>query len=62
MKKTLFALTLLICGGLLSGCGNTATAEAPESEAVSATENAAPEEGIDYDLTTMSSTMIYASG
>lgn len=61
MKKTLFALTLLICGSLFCSCGNTATAEAPESEAVSATESAAPEEGIDYDLTTMSSTMIYST-
>lgn len=66
MKKTLLALSLLISCGLFCSCGNTASAgdSAPETaaEAVSAAEeDNAPEEGIDYDLTTMSSTMIYST-
>lgn len=61
MKKTLTALTLLLCGGLLCSCGNTASAKGSMTESASTAESSAPEEGIDYDLTTMSSTMIYST-
>lgn len=59
MKKLSVAMALVLSIGLLCSCGNSA--DGTSSEAEIPTETSAPEENIDYDLTTMSSTMIFST-
>lgn len=59
MKKTALILSLLLCLTASVSCGNTDASEASETAQSSETAQAA--EGVDYDLTTMSSTMIYST-
>ena len=60
MKKTALILSLVLCAVSFVSCGSSFSAES--TELVQTTESVpAAEEGIDYDLTTMSSTMIYST-
>ena len=60
MKKTALILSLVLCAVSFVSCGSSSSAESSESEQTTESVPAA-EEGIDYDLTTMSSTMIYST-
>lgn len=56
MKKTALILSLLLCTGALFSCGQNETSEVTETS-----EAALSSAAIDYDLTTMSSTMVYST-
>ena len=60
MKKTALILSLVLCAVSFVSCGSSSSVESSESEQTTESVPAA-EEGIDYDLTTMSSTMIYST-
>ena len=60
MRKTAFLLSLLLCAASMFSCGSAETSDTAETSQASS-EAQQPEEGIDYDLTTMSSTMIYST-
>ena len=53
-------LSLVLCAVSFVSCGSSSSVESSESEQTTESVPAA-EEGIDYDLTTMSSTMIYST-
>ena len=64
MKKFAFAMALILSTCLLSSCGNTESAATDSSSETAQAETSAEEsseDGIDYDLTKMSSTMIYST-
>ena len=57
MKKLAIAAALCLCAAIFAGCGNTRNSS--ESSAESAGSSASDE--FDYDLTKMSSTMVYST-
>ena len=61
MKKTALLLSVLLCLTAAFSCGTAGTDEINETPQSEVSEEAQPAEGIDYDLTTMSSTMIYST-
>jgi hypothetical protein len=60
MRKTAFLLSLLLCAASMFSCGSAETSDTSETSQASS-EAQQSEDGIDYDLTTMSSTMIYST-
>ena len=57
MKKPEIAAVLCLCTALFCGCGNNQ--KSSESSSVSVSKSSA--DGIDFDLTKMSSTMVYST-
>ena len=60
MRKTAFLLSLLLCAASMFSCGSAETSDTSETSLASS-EAQQPEAGVDYDLTTMSSTMIFST-
>lgn len=60
MRKTAFLLSLLLCAASMFSCGSAETSDTSETSQASS-EAQQPEAGVDYDLTTMSSTMIFST-
>ncbi|MCR4639440.1 hypothetical protein [Ruminococcus sp.] len=57
MKKLAIAVVLCLCTALFSGCGNTDKTDKSSPDTTKSTSS----DGIDLDLTKMSSTMVYST-
>ena len=61
MKKPKLILSLLLCTAVMSSCGSTGTSEVTDASQADASVEEQSSQPIDYDLTMMSSTMIYST-